>query len=247
MILLKMIPGRMAGIGFDPVQVPRFANVEAPTLLRFVNDCCARRKNSSTKNVRSWRRTMCALWKLIGFAARRQDVQSRRTSSRPSTLPSKRLCYLKSKRRERRLRPHSKHQWGLPRTPTLRANSRPPTLGQIAKNKNLPTRNSRRRFFKDPPISYIQCAIPSVSGRRVSRASLLNSRLVKRRNRRLLHAVCVDNWMWQGLLPLFPGVRAVPMDLPSHGGSKDVSWILLEDTRNKLHMSLIVLCQSTPI
>ncbi len=135
MILLKMIPGRMAGIGFDPVQVPRFANVEAPTLLRFVNDCCARRKNSSTKNVRSWRRTMCALWKLIGFAARRQDVQSRRTSSRPSTLPSKRLCYLKSKRRERRLRPHSKHQWGLPRTPTLRANSRPPTLGEIAKKK----------------------------------------------------------------------------------------------------------------
>ena len=45
-----------------------------------------------------------------------------------------------------------------------------------------------------------------------------------------LHAVGIDATMWHPFLPLLPGVRAVLIDLPGHGGSRDVPWVSLERT-----------------
>ncbi len=49
-----------------------------------------------------------------------------------------------------------------------------------------------------------------------------------------LHAVGIDGSMWQPFLPLLPGVRAVLIDLPGHGGSRDVPWISLRRTADQI-------------
>lgn len=40
--------------------------------------------------------------------------------------------------------------------------------------------------------------------------------------------------MWHRLLPLLPNIRAVLIDLPGHGGSKDVPWVSLEHTAEQV-------------
>ncbi len=42
-----------------------------------------------------------------------------------------------------------------------------------------------------------------------------------------LHAVGIDSWMWGSFLPLLPSVRAVLIDLPGHGGSRNTPWVSL--------------------
>lgn len=39
----------------------------------------------------------------------------------------------------------------------------------------------------------------------------------------LLHGVFMDSTMWQRVLPLLPGMRTIQVDMPSHGGSPDLS------------------------
>ena len=45
-----------------------------------------------------------------------------------------------------------------------------------------------------------------------------------------LHAVGIDSTMWHPFPPLLPGLRIVLIDLPGHGGSRDVPWVSLERT-----------------
>lgn len=45
-----------------------------------------------------------------------------------------------------------------------------------------------------------------------------------------LHAVGIDSWMWKNILPYLPEVRAIAIDLPGHGDSRDVEWVSLEQT-----------------
>lgn len=45
-----------------------------------------------------------------------------------------------------------------------------------------------------------------------------------------LHAVGIDSWMWKQFLPHIPDIKAVLIDLPGHGGSRDIAWRSLEAT-----------------
>lgn len=49
-----------------------------------------------------------------------------------------------------------------------------------------------------------------------------------------LHAVGIDSSMWTPFLPLLPGVRAVLVDLPGHGGSRDTPWVSIEETARRV-------------
>ncbi|MGB3544184.1 alpha/beta fold hydrolase [Rubrivirga sp.] len=49
-----------------------------------------------------------------------------------------------------------------------------------------------------------------------------------------LHAVGIDSSMWTPFLPLLLGVRAVLIDLPGHGGSRDVPWVSLEEAARQV-------------
>lgn len=49
-----------------------------------------------------------------------------------------------------------------------------------------------------------------------------------------LHAVGIDATMWRLFLHLLPGVRAVLIDLPGHGNSRDIPWVSLEHTADQV-------------
>lgn len=49
-----------------------------------------------------------------------------------------------------------------------------------------------------------------------------------------LHAVGIDGTMWRPLLAHLPGLRAVLIDLPGHGGSRDVPWVSLDQTADQV-------------
>ncbi|MEM9495411.1 MAG: alpha/beta hydrolase [Pseudomonadota bacterium] len=49
-----------------------------------------------------------------------------------------------------------------------------------------------------------------------------------------LHAVGIDASMWETFLPFMPAIRAVFIDLPGHGGSRDIPWASLEDTATRV-------------
>lgn len=50
----------------------------------------------------------------------------------------------------------------------------------------------------------------------------------------LLHAIGIDSWMWKNVLPYLPEVRAIAIDLPGHGDSRDVKWVSLEQSAERV-------------
>lgn len=49
-----------------------------------------------------------------------------------------------------------------------------------------------------------------------------------------LHAVGIDSWMWTNILRHLPDVRAISIDLPGHGASRDVPWTSLQDSADRM-------------
>lgn len=49
-----------------------------------------------------------------------------------------------------------------------------------------------------------------------------------------LHAVGISSWMWQSVVEHLPEFESILIDLPGHGQSRDIPWIDIEDSANKI-------------
>jgi pimeloyl-ACP methyl ester carboxylesterase len=49
-----------------------------------------------------------------------------------------------------------------------------------------------------------------------------------------LHGIGTSGWMWWRQVPAFPAYRRLTVDLPGHGGSRDVPWTSLADTAGRV-------------
>ena len=53
-----------------------------------------------------------------------------------------------------------------------------------------------------------------------------------------LHGVGINSWMWTAVADHLPDFRAILIDLPGHGKSRDIRWVSLEDTADKVAHTL---------
>jgi len=49
-----------------------------------------------------------------------------------------------------------------------------------------------------------------------------------------LHAAGIDSWMWTNILQYLPEVKAISIDLPGHGASRDIPWTSLQDSADRV-------------
>lgn len=49
-----------------------------------------------------------------------------------------------------------------------------------------------------------------------------------------LHGIAASGWMWWQQVPAFPDHHCLVVDLPGHGGSRDVPWVSLADTAERV-------------
>lgn len=49
-----------------------------------------------------------------------------------------------------------------------------------------------------------------------------------------LHGIAASGWMWWQQVPAFPDHLRLVVDLPGHGGSRDVPWVSLADTAERV-------------